>query len=185
MTAQIPRSLAGRIDRLSRRAQRFHRFAHHPLCSRYAGELIPLGHRVRICRGCSFFALGAAFGMVLGFILRPTSAVALGLLLLAIAFAWSSMEGRLPKSASRFLPAILFGIALTSPPIVVALTLGTLAVMSWVYRRRGPHRSPCRLCPEREMEVCGGFRPIVRRERAFRRLAHRWLTSLPPVAIRR
>lgn len=183
MTPRIPRALAGRIDRLSRRAHRFHRFAHHPLCSRYAGELIPLGHRVRICRGCSFLALGAASGMVLGSILRPTGVVALGLLFLAVGFAWISMQARFPKSASRFLPASLFGLALTSTPTVAALSLGAVAVLFRAYRRRGPHRSPCELCPEREMEVCGGFRPIARREEAFRRLAHRWLSQ--PEAARR
>ena len=38
--AATPKALRRKIDRLSRAAHRFHRFAHHPLCERYAGEVI-------------------------------------------------------------------------------------------------------------------------------------------------
>jgi hypothetical protein len=47
-----PRPLAKQLDRLSRRAHRFHRFAHHPLCGAYAAELVPLGRKARSGCGC-------------------------------------------------------------------------------------------------------------------------------------
>jgi hypothetical protein len=52
-------ALVRRLDRLGRRAHAFHRFAHHPLCDNYAGELIALRGRTRVCRGCTT-ALGCA-----------------------------------------------------------------------------------------------------------------------------
>jgi hypothetical protein len=64
--ARLPFGLNVRLDRLARRAHAFHRFAHHPLCDRYAGELIVLRGRTRICRGCCYAAIGSLLGVLLG-----------------------------------------------------------------------------------------------------------------------
>ena len=37
---RIPPQLARRLDRLSVAAHRFHRWAHHPLCTEYEGEVL-------------------------------------------------------------------------------------------------------------------------------------------------
>ena len=172
------------MDRLARRAHAFHRFAHHPLCQRYASELIPLGRRARLCRGCACAALGSLSGLVLAASLRPAptelyAAAALGLALLLLSF-----RVRLPKAVGRGLAVAAASFAgvggLVSPsaaPRLLSLgLLATGAAFLWAYRQRGPNRSPCRDCPERlGPAVCSGLRPIVRRERAFRRLAQRWI----------
>lgn len=82
----IPRPLARRLDRLSRAAHRFHRYAHHPLCAEYERELFRCG-KMRVCKGCALAALGAAAGTVLGLVApglppRPLIALALSCALL-------------------------------------------------------------------------------------------------------
>jgi hypothetical protein len=67
--SRIPPALALRVDRLARRAHAFHRWAHHPLCSRYAAEVVRLGRRTRVCLGCSLTAAGALAGGALGLLL--------------------------------------------------------------------------------------------------------------------
>jgi hypothetical protein len=181
--------LARRIDRLSRRAHAFHRFAHHPLCGEYAGEVLRIGRRTRLCRGCSLAAAGAALGAIAGFSVSSSlpalSAVLLALLLTA---ARARTAGKL---ATRFLPAGLLAFAIVagarSPNLwglgllLLALGAGLLAVAR--YRRRGPDRTPCASCPERtRAEPCRGFAPIVRRERAFGRLAGSWIRAEPSLS---
>lgn len=58
--------LARRLDRLSLAAHRFHRFAHHPLCAEYAGEVFRIGRKTRICKGCTLAGLGAVAGFAIG-----------------------------------------------------------------------------------------------------------------------
>jgi hypothetical protein len=186
--SRIPRALAQRIDRLSRRAHRFHRFAHHPLCQEYAGELVQLGGRTRICRGCLFALAGGVAGLGLSLSLPKQHA---GGWLLGVSILWlvATIVGRAPaagrrsKAVTRFLPAL--GITYGSCRALLeghwtvlagatVLLLGVLAL----YRKIGPHRVPCTTCPERLGPVpCRGFAPIVRRERAFRRLADSWLAK--------
>jgi hypothetical protein len=61
--------------------------------------------------------------------------------------------------------------------IVAAGLVGVVAL----YRRRGPDRTPCASCPERNLtQPCRGIAPIIRRERAFRRIAGRWLARVGP-----
>lgn len=172
------------VDRLARRAHAFHRFAHHPLCERYAGELIPLGRKARLCRGCSYAALGALGGAASAFFARPSFgalalSAALGLGLLATSLAW-----RPPKWLGRALACATVSFAavggLCSGQLLPrALSLVLIAVgglFLWGYRQRGPNRGPCQTCPERlAPTVCSGLGPIVRRERAFRRLAQRFI----------
>ncbi|HKQ68683.1 MAG TPA: hypothetical protein VJT73_05055 [Polyangiaceae bacterium] len=195
MTARISIPVARRLDRQSRYAHRFHRFAHHPLCDEYEGEVLKLGRRTRICRGCAFAAAGAMLGSVSVALSRSTLAVSPHLVFTICFVAWSwvaivtlrAPRGRLrvSKVASRMLPAatIAFGVghALVLGRVGYALVssnVGLLALISFLYRQKGPHRSPCATCPERlQATPCRGVMPIVRRERAFRRLAARWLAT--------
>lgn len=188
--SRIPRPLARRIDRLARAAHRFHRFAHHPLCDAYTGEVVRLGRRTRVCRGCLMTGLGGIAGAALGiaFALPVWPAalslgVALGLGLASIRVpAWRAAG----KLATRAAPAFALGFAATGAahtglvpaiafPLASALVLAGLVAL---YRRRGPDRAACLSCPERTGTVaCTGMRPIVLRERAVQRLAGRWIDA--------
>jgi len=186
---RTPARLAVRIDRLSRAAHRFHRFAHHPLCDEYGGEVLALGRHTRICRGCCGVATGCLAGSLASVFFMTSPAVllfaavlGLGGLLAALARP-SPRRARTPKVVSRFLPALAITYALgravqLGPLGAVAAGAGVMVLLGIValYRRRGPDRSPCASCPERNLpRPCRGIAPIVRRERAFRRLAAQWL----------
>ena len=73
----LPRGVARRVSRLARGAHRFHRWSHHPLCVAYQGELVRLGRRARLCRGCAAVAVGGLAGVVAGLTL-PAAALARG-----------------------------------------------------------------------------------------------------------
>ena len=174
------------IDRLARRAHAFHRFAHHPLCGRYAGELIPLGKRNRLCRGCVASALGSITGLLTALAWQPSATLSFGAGALGFALLLSSLLLRLPKWLGRAAAcaclafACLAGLRFAQgAPLAVALAI-LVASPAFValYRKRGPNRTPCQHCPERlNAKPCSGLRPIVQRERAFRRLAQRWLDA--------
>jgi hypothetical protein len=182
--AFVPENTRRAIDRLAGRAHAFHRFAHHPLCGRYASELIPLGRKARLCRGCTFAALGALFGSLGASALRPgfsaiavSATVGAGLLLTSLVNRWPKWLGRgLAAAAVSFAGlAGLISAEIWARAVALALLAGA-AFIFWGYRRRGPHRGPCEQCPERSASaVCSGLRPIVRRERAFRRVAQRYI----------
>jgi hypothetical protein len=185
---RIAPSLARRIDRLSARAHRFHRFAHHPLCHEYQGELVQLGRRTRICRGCLMTMAGGALGCVAALI-APRHDGWLWLLAASLVGLAATIAARAPrpvrrsKVLTRLAPAL--GVAFGGTAAVLAgQALGALAIVAAsagiiaLYRRRGPDRTPCATCPERAGSVpCRGIAPIVRRERAFQRLAGAWLTK--------
>jgi hypothetical protein len=192
--ARTPGPLAVRIDRLSRAAHRFHRFAHHPLCDAYAGEVVRLGRRTRVCRGCLFVALGGGAGLALSVVAPASWAWALALALVGSAvclcttFVRSLRRAGRTKLASRLLPALAIahglGCALRSGAVgcaIAAAAAGGLVGVVALYRRRGPDRTPCASCPERSLtRPCRGIAPIVRRERAFRRVAGQWLARVGP-----
>jgi hypothetical protein len=202
--SRVPRPLARKLDRLARRAHRFHRFAHHPLCAEYAGELVRLGRRGRVCRGCATALAGCALGVTCGALI-PIAAdagsaaracwVAL-MLSFACAAALSLSLGvrspraphlgraRAPKSITRLLPAAVFACACllgarsggVAGIALLASDLGACAFLYTRYRTRGPSRTPCQTCPERTLSIpCRGYAPIVQRERAFARIARRML----------
>ena len=174
---RISPALARRIDRAARAAHAFHRFAHHPLCGRYAGEVLSAGSVV-ICRGCASMIGGAALGVTLGLVLHCAAPIAWLLLVASAGLLASSGLLRGPKTLTRLAPALGAGIAAGSN-LFCALAASLLTVAFLVaYRRRGPNRAPCASCPERTARVCSGFAPIVRRERAFQRLTRRWLAPL-------
>jgi hypothetical protein len=93
------------------------------------------------------------------------------------------------KLLTRFLPTAVAGFPVTqaflapSPTRLAAAALATAAV-AWVihrYRRRGPDRSACLACPDGPPGArCPGLAPIARRERAFSRLAGRWISAALP-----
>ena len=192
--ARTPGRLAARIDHLSRAAHRFHRFAHHPLCDAYAGEVVRLGRRTRVCRGCLFVALGGAAGLASCVVAPASWAWTLALALagtavfLGTTFVRSLRRAGRTKLASRLLPAMAIahgvGCALRSGAVgcvIAAAATGGLVGVVALYRRRGPDRTPCASCPERNLtRPCRGIAPIVRRERAFRRVAGQWLARVGP-----
>ncbi|HJW08565.1 MAG TPA: hypothetical protein VJ483_02975 [Holophagaceae bacterium] len=130
--SRIPPRLARRLDRLSVAAHGFHRWAHHPLCAEYEGELLRFG-RARVCRGCAMAAAGGLLGLAAGMALpalplrwlAPLSAVGLPFVVMAGAGSHASAapaEGspeaealsrshRIPprraKLATRLLPCAL------------------------------------------------------------------------------
>jgi hypothetical protein len=193
--SRLPAPLARRLDRLAWRAHLFHRWAHHPLCDAYAPEVIRLGRRTRLCRGCARLAAGAAAGLVLGpWLHLPGPALLAGLLLLGPALLLAVAPRRGPAGAkvrTRLVPAALAGLlvsagvaAASAPGLLAAAgALALTAVARWRYGRRGPDRTPCLACPEAPPGPrCSGFREAARRERAFRRLAARWIARAGPAS---
>lgn len=189
--SRVPRALGKRIDRLSRRAHAFHRFAHHPLCGSYRSEVVAFGSKTRVCRGCLAASLGLVTGAVVGLWLPSSIGMEASMMLGAAALGLVSLAFRLPKFVCRYLPAAL-GIAATTAAVRgnfegSLLAVGTVGVALLlggggfaVYRRRGPHRGACEHCPERNgSHPCSGIAPIIRRERAFQRLSQRWLDAVP------
>jgi hypothetical protein len=191
---RTPALLAARIDRLALTAHRFHRFAHHPLCDEYAREVVLLGKRTRVCRGCLLVVAGGLSGALasVAFVAPPSVLVFLSALgfagLIAALGRRAPGRARPPKLVSRFLPVLVLvytlgravqlgtaGRGLAAAAVVVVFGIVAL------YRRRGPDRSPCASCPERaQLRPCRVIAPIVRRERAFRRLAGQWLARVDP-----
>lgn len=166
------------LARLSRRAHRFHQFAHHPLCGNYAGEVIRIG-RNRFCRGCAYALLGGATGGLTGLALGASTTIpivttAVGAAII-VATLWT--QRRITKLVTRLAPAFLFTVAMTcgaqgfGTSGLIAALAATMIVggLRLLYGKRGPDRTPCTTCPERDLQPCSGFRPIVSRERAFQR----------------
>jgi hypothetical protein len=186
--SRVPPALARRIDRAARRAHAFHRWAHHPLCSAYAAEMLRVG-RARVCKGCALAWAGGLAGAALA-LATPPPPDALTLIA-AVAFAVAvgvalrppRSEARPPKLATRAFPMLLGAWSAIAGlrsggagPAAALLAGAALAVGIGAYRRRGPARVACEACAERATStVCAGFRPIARREAALGRLATRWL----------
>lgn len=187
--SRIPHHLARRIDRLAGRAHAFHRFAHHPLCGAYAPEVLCLG-RYRLCKGCTWVALGGLSGMLVGVLVPPLPVKALGPIALVslgwvgLVFAWAGLR-QLGKAGTRGLPALAAGTLVVQGLkwanvwgwLLAAGAVLALPLAMGLYRRRGPWRGPCTTCPERDLQPCSGFRLQLRRERAFQRLAGRLLAA--------
>lgn len=185
MSHALPQRTARAIDRLARRAHAFHRFAHHPLCRRYESELVSLGRRTRVCRGCAGAALGSLGGVLAACALRPAPLVQWLAAGLGVCLLLGSFATRLPKALGR---GVAFGAlafsacaGLLSGGVARWLALGLVllgGMFVLAYRKRGPDRRPCQTCPERLAPgTCSGLQPIVRRERAFRRVAQRLIDS--------
>ncbi len=191
----ISRGAARRLDRLSRGAHLFHRHAHHPLCDEYASEVIRVGRRVRLCRGCTLVALGGLGGVAAAPVLPIPSWVGAAIACVAAgAVVWFSFGplGRLPgvrlhgKWVTRVAPAAALAFAAVSGlrslsvagAVVAFAALAIIALLRAAYRARTPDRTPCERCPERTAPVaCRGLAPIVRRERAFQRRARTILAA--------
>jgi hypothetical protein len=178
--------LARRIDRLSWRAHLFHRFAHHPLCREYAHEVIRIGRRGRVCKGCVLLGLGLALGAAAGLLFHVPTAAAAAIVIAGAVLAAASLFVRLPKIASRLVPGAIGGLLTASAvrsgspaDLAVVAAVWTTALLLHVgYRRRGPARRQCDACPEfRSASPCRGLAEIVRRERAFRRVSGRLIAA--------
>jgi hypothetical protein len=179
---------------MGRRAHAFHRHAHHPLCGAYAGEIVRVGRRTLLCRGCLLAGAGAAAG-ALGALfapLPPLAALALALAAAALAVPAAVAPPRAgPRSTKLLTRAAPSAVAAAFATLGLrhgsaggaAVALAVLAIVfaaTLLYRRRGPDRTPCRACAERATpRVCSGYRRMARREAAFSRLAGRLLRSDP------
>jgi hypothetical protein len=184
--SRLPGTLVRRLDRAARRAHRHHRFAHHPLCGAYRGERVRFG-RYQLCRGCAAATLGLVSGVTAGALVPGLPIGALSALAIAGGgVGVLALARRLPiggKLVSRALPASAAGFVAASgltraDAIGLAMTLATVLTMALgiaLYKHRGPCRDACAACPERTLTPCSGFRFAWRRERAFRRLAGRWI----------
>ncbi len=186
MTAELAR----RIDRLSTHAHAFHRWAHHPLCQPYRREVVLIGKRGRVCRGCLSLAMGLVIGTIAGLFVLTSLRLEIGSLGAAVALLLLSLKRRLHKIIGRTLPAAFASMAffgairdtragntLATLVVGVALLLGACGIV--LYRKRGPDRSACEHCPERaRLRPCSGIQPMIRRERAFQRLSQRWLDAV-------
>jgi len=169
----LPRSLVKRIDRLAWRAHGFHRYAHHPLCDSYRSEVLRIGKRFRLCKGCSLLAAGWVLGLALGALWRPSLVV--GVVVWAGALSAGVVSLRLPKPVARLFPGAGLGLAVWAGWPCALLSLATLVACGVLYRRRGVERARCEPCHERDRKLCSGFVLIVRRERAFQRQARCWI----------
>lgn len=182
--------LARRIDRLARRVHAPYRFAHHPLCEAYAGEIIRVWGW-RICKGCTLTLVGVCLGLVTAVLLplaRLAFSVKFGsLVVVAIALTLWRTPHRLGKGLTRMVPALLAVVTVVSiwqshPKaryLIAAISAAGLFCLWHSYRRRGPWRDACLQCPELAFSPCAGFRLQVRRERAFSRLVGRLLREPP------
>jgi hypothetical protein len=188
----IGEPVAVEIDRLSRAAHRFHRYAHHPLCERYAGEVVRIGRRTRLCRGCVYACVGGTVGGVIGYAIADPH-VAIGSTIVGVIALCASLRWRLNKIITRMIPAALLALAIvagvtsrSSVGVVAALAaVASTGGLRLLYGRRGADRSPCETCPERVLQPCSGFAAIVSRERAFQRVAGQLLTRSNAVPSRR
>jgi hypothetical protein len=171
----LPSPLAKRIDRLAWHAHAFHRFAHHPLCDSYRGEVLRIGRKLRVCKGCSMLASGFLMGVAAGGFAQPSWAVGFASWSVAVVLGVSSLRRRLPKTVARLLPGAGLGVALWAGWPCAVAALATMVLCFVLYRRRGVERSRCEQCPERDRRPCSGFVLIVRRERAFQRRADGWI----------
>lgn len=176
----LSRSARRRLDRLSRAAHRFHRFAHHPLCDRYAGEVVRIGARTRLCRGCTYAVIGGLGGGIAGLVAGGSSRLAAAFSLAGTIVLLATLYGpRRSKLLTRLIPAALFACAMTTGVLAtslpgIAIAAGAAACIGGLrllYGRRGADRSPCTTCPEAGQSPCSGFRAIVSRERAVQRVA--------------
>ena len=143
-----------------------HRFAHKPLCDRFARDVLRIGP-LHVCRSCTLLYAGIAVGFAL-WALLPASpwalAVGLGAVLLPSA---PPVYTRLPRGVRDVLR---FGAGLLLPMTVavgvggaLAAARGSLAVM-WGFWRlyfllRGARRAAaCNGCPELTAGgICSGF----------------------------
>lgn len=100
--------------------------------------------------------------------------------------AVAASAARSGKLWTRALPAAVFafclgaGLRAGGAPGALSAVLAVAGplLLRWAYRMRGPDRGPCLACPERAgVEVCRGYAPIVRRERALQRVAQAWITA--------
>ena len=184
---RMSRGLAARLDRISRRAHLFHRFAHHPLCVAYAGEVVRLGS-VRVCKGCLLTSAGIALGVPLALVSAPALGLRGSALLgTAVSLACAAIPLFGWQTPPKLLTRMLYAVGLVFTPVAAlvasredrgaAMLIGLAAIAMTVvrvarYRARGPNRAPCTTCAEKsEVRVCPGLRPIVARERAFARLS--------------
>ena len=137
---------------------------------------------MRLCRGCSYGLAGGFLGGVAALVV-PSFAGAVIAAACSAMLLLASAKLRPSKIVSRFVPAGLFGYAIGTGVLaltvlgfaIAALAIALAGGLRLAYAKRGPDRTPCVTCPERALQPCSGFAPIVSRERAFQRVARKYL----------
>lgn len=157
--------MAARLRALWLRRSLPFRFAHKPLCERFAPDVIRIG-AVRACRSCTllYASLVAAAAVM---VLAKPEAIAPYVVVLAATLALSAprLYKRWPRpardalraSAGALLPWTAY-FAWVAPPVGVAGAI-TLFVFWRIYltRRADRKAQACAGCPELGTGVCSGF----------------------------
>lgn len=155
------------------------RWAHKPLCDRFAEDVLALGS-ARVCRSCVCLYAGLTLALVSLFLgWAPSGAVTIAVLVATAGFSAPKVYKRWPRRARdglRFAAGALIpwtaALAWSAPwvgvPAVVAL-----AVAWWVYLRQRVARraAACTGCPELGRGVCSGFATQAVSTRAFEQRA--------------
>jgi hypothetical protein len=159
------------------------RFAHHPLCDRFAAQVWRFGC-LRICAGCTCLLGGAVLAAISGWVAGgwqpwwalPWTAAMTGVL----AASWPSWYARWPAPVRQILRA-LTGAGLAGPvlaamagywPIALAMASGLAVVRLPFARSRALRRGQaCAGCPHLGVGVCPGFADHAE---AWRRIDDAW-----------
>ena len=164
------------------------RWAHKPLCDRFAHDVLRVGD-VAICRSCTCLYAGFVSGMVACRFLPEKNGMVLlacGVaLLLAVALSCPKWYGSWSR---RFRDVLRFGCGWLATICAILsfqqhLALGGLLLMTlwmcrhWYLQLRGARKQvACQGCPEFGTgEICSGFTHQARRLRKYEELATRML----------
>ena len=173
------------------------RHAHHPLCTRYAVDVVRLG-RLRICRGCAAVYASALVALPPFILAALPARTSWRLEVLAVAAVIATLSvpavyARLPRLGKDLVRAGL-GLLIASwiaslvagDPLLALATAPPLIILHRIYGRlRGRQESHtrCLSCPEfREGSICSGF---VEQAEAHRALEELWSTEAMAAAERR
>ena len=164
------------------------RWAHKPLCGRFAEDILKVGE-MRICRSCLCAWLGVAAGLV-AVVVSATVPAFGGFPLSGLAFAavlfpvlglsLPTIYKKLPRTIRdvlRFAGGALIpssvGVAFTHPLLGLAALVAMFLFWKVYFRLRKTRRlSACEGCPDRVIDgICPGFALQAEGARAFERAA--------------
>lgn len=147
------------------------RFAHHPLCERFEGQVWKL-RSMYLCQGCTLAYLGVLTGFLLFFAfnisLSPINWLAVGsfCLLLPLIIESIGVDRRLIKRIIRYTTGIgigsLFWLLLSEPDFVMKVGAIIFAVVGFqvfrFIRGSSERQDTCEACPELHTGgICSGL----------------------------
>jgi hypothetical protein len=170
------------------------RFAHHPLCDRFADHVWRIG-RLHLCAGCTCMVVGCVLATCLGIIMGGWSAIGLwpwlGGTALVAAASWPRWYANW-RAPMRWLLRTLTGAAMAGPLLaahsgflteaVALVAIFLLARIPFAQMRRALRAASCNGCQHLGQGVCPGFQAHAE---AWRRIDVAWAervmaTSSPP-----